>query len=303
MKNFKGIYAATIVPLKKDKSIDKHYLNKHLKQIINTKGIRGLLINGHAGENFTLSESEQVEVIKIAKKNKTKNTLLVSGLNFEDPIKASKIAINMQNAGADAIMIFPPFSWSQGVDENMIINHHKIICSNIKIPVFLYQSSVSSGNLAYTTKVLKQLINIKGIIGIKEGSWNFKRYVKNYKLIRKNSKSFLIMASGDEHLYPCFKYKSDGSLVSLAAVVPEMIVEMIELINKKKHTKAKQIDKKLLILAKNIYGKQPASFSTARIKYCLKLLKKVPNEIMRSSIKLDIKEKTQLKNSLKASVF
>ena len=175
MKSFKGIYAATIVPLKKDKSIDKHYLNKHLKQIINTKGIRGLLINGHAGENFTLSESEQVEVIKIAKKNKTKNTLLVSGLNFEDPIKASKIAINMQNAGADAIMIFPPFSWSQGVDENMIINHHKIICSNIKIPVFLYQSSVSSGNLAYTTKVLKQLINIKGIIGIKEGSWNFKR--------------------------------------------------------------------------------------------------------------------------------
>ena len=33
---------------------------------------------------------------------------------------------------------------------------------------------------------------------------------------------------------------------------------------------------KLLILAKNIYGKYPQSFATARIKYCLKVLKKIP---------------------------
>ena len=111
------------------------------------------------------------------------------------------------------------------------------------------------------------------------------------------------MASGDEHLYPCFKYKSDGSLVSLAAIVPEMIIEMIELIKEKKYTKAKILDKKLLILAKNIYGKKPANFATARIKYCLKLLQKIPNDIMKSSIKLDNKEKIQLKNSIKNSIF
>ena len=35
------------------------------------------------------------------------------------------------------------------------------------------------------------------------------------------------MASGDEHLYPCFKYGSDGSQVSLAAIAPEKIVELI----------------------------------------------------------------------------
>ena len=68
-------------------------------------------------------------------------------------------------------------------------------------------------------------------------------------------------------------------------------------------TKAKLLDKKLLILARNIYGKEPASFATARIKYCLKLLKKIPNEIMKSSIKLDKIEKKQLKNSIKNFIF
>ncbi len=67
MKKLKGIYAATVVPLNKNKSIDKKSLNIHIKNIINTRGIKGLLLNGHAGENFTLTANEQIEIIKVAK--------------------------------------------------------------------------------------------------------------------------------------------------------------------------------------------------------------------------------------------
>ena len=108
------------------------------------------------------------------------------------------------------------------------------------------------------------------------------------------------MASGDEHLYPCFKYASDGSQVSLAAITPEKIVKLIRLIENKEHSKAKKLDKKLLVLAKNIYGKYPPNFATARIKYCLKILKKIPNDLMRSTISLSSNEKMQLKKSLKS---
>ena len=54
-KNLKGIYAATVVPLRKNKSIDMGALSNHIKDIIKTEGIKGLLLNGHAGENFTLN--------------------------------------------------------------------------------------------------------------------------------------------------------------------------------------------------------------------------------------------------------
>ena len=108
------------------------------------------------------------------------------------------------------------------------------------------------------------------------------------------------MASGDEHIYPCFKYASDGSQVSLAAIVPEKIVELITNIENKNFDLAQELDKKLLILAQNIYGKYPPSFATARIKYCLKVLKKIPRDIMRSSISLDDEEKIQLEKSLKS---
>jgi 4-hydroxy-tetrahydrodipicolinate synthase len=175
-----------------------------------------------------------------------------------------------------------------------------MICNKITKPVFLYQSSIYSGHLSYKKNLLKKLLKIKNIIGVKEGSWDYKSYVNNYKFFKKIKKEFLVMASGDEHLYPCFKYASDGSQVSLAAITPEKIVELIRLIENKEFSKAKKLDKKLLILAKNIYGKYPPNFATARIKYCLRVLKKIPSDLMRSSISLDTDEKIKLKKSLKA---
>jgi len=302
-KNLKGIYAATVVPLKKNKSINEIALKNHIKDIIKTNGIKGLLLNGHAGENFTLNIDEQIKVIKIAQKYKGLDKKLISGLNFEDPLLASNVAKKMTKAGADAILIFPPFSWSQGISEEMIFKHHKIICNKITKPVFLYQSSIYSGHLSYKKNLLKKLLKIKNIIGVKEGSWDYKNYVSNYKFLKKIKKEFLVMASGDEHLYPCFKYASDGSQVSLAAITPEKIVELIRLIENKEFSKAKKLDKKLLILAKNIYGKYPPNFATARIKYCLKVIKKIPSDLMRSSISLDANEKIKLKKCLKALSF
>ena len=303
IEKFKGIYAATVVPLKKNKSIDLNALSKHVKEVINTVGIKGLLLNGHAGENFTLNKDEQIKVIKISKRFLNSNNKIISGLNFEDPILASKVAVKMIKAGADAILIFPPFSWSQGVSEEMIFEHHKIICNKINKPVFIYQSSIYSGHLSYKKSLLKKLLKIKNIMGVKEGSWDYKSYVNNYKFFKKYKKNFSVMASGDEHLYPCFKYASDGSQVSLAAIIPEKIVELIRLIENKDYFMAKKLDKKILILAKNIYGRYPPNFATARIKFCLKVLKKIPNDLMRSSITLNLSEKKQLKKSLRALNF
>ena len=297
--NFKGIYAANIVPLKSDKSIDRENLIKHVKEISNVKGIRGLLVNGHAGENFTLSADEQIEVLNVIKESIKNDSLIISGVNFEDPEKGALVAKEMLDHGANAILIFPPFSWSQGISSKMIYEHHKIISDAVDGPIFIYQSSVNSGHLSYNIETLGELMKIKNIIGIKEGSWNTKSYIENYKFLKNINHKFLVMASGDEHIYPCFEYASDGSQVSLAAIVPEKIVELITNIENKNFDLARNLDKTLLILAKNIYGKYPPTFATARIKYCLKVLKKIPRDTMRSSIILDYNEKKQLEHSLK----
>ena len=84
---------------------------------------------------------------------------LISGLNFEDPLRLPPWLQRIwTKAGADAILIFPPFSWAQGVTSDMIFDHHKIICNQIKKPVFLYQSSIYSGHLSYKKETSQKII-------------------------------------------------------------------------------------------------------------------------------------------------
>ena len=299
MRNkFKGLYAANIVPLNKDRSINYKELKNHIKDLIN-QGINNFLVNGHAGENFTLTFEEQVKILKTIKTVTKRNNLIVSGLNFESVIDGLKYSKLFQKFGADALLIFPPNSWSLSRDDQTIINQHQIIANNVKIPLFFYQSSIYSYGLNYSNKIHSKLVKIKNIIGVKEGSWNSKSYIKNYNFLKKRKKVFLVMASGDEHLYDGFKYGSDGSMVSLAILMPKQINQMIELIHKKKFKEAKKLDAQILSLAKIIYGNHPGSHATARLKFCLKLQKKISQDLTRSIIKISDYDKLMLKKSLK----
>jgi 4-hydroxy-tetrahydrodipicolinate synthase len=299
MRNkFKGLYAANIVPLNKDRSINYKELKNHIKDLIN-QGINNFLVNGHAGENFTLTFEEQVKILKTIKTVTKRNNLIVSGLNFESVIDGLKYSKLFQKFGADALLIFPPNSWSLSRDDQTIINQHQIIANNVKIPLFFYQSSIYSYGLNYSNKIHSKLVKIKNIIGVKEGSWNSKSYIKNYNFLKKRKKDFLVMASGDEHLYDGFKYGSDGSMVSLAILMPKQINQMIELIHKKKFKEAKKLDAQILSLAKIIYGNHPGSHATARLKFCLKLQKKISQDLTRSIIKISDYDKLMLKKSLK----
>jgi 4-hydroxy-tetrahydrodipicolinate synthase len=295
---FKGLYAANIIPLNKDRSINYTELKNHIKDLLN-QGINNFLINGHAGENFTLAMEEQVRILQTIRGSVKKKNLIISGLNFESVTDGLKYSKLFQKNGADALLIFPPNSWILSRDDQTIINQHKIIAQNVKIPLFFYQSSVYSHGLNYSNKVHAKLLTIKNIIGVKEGSWNSKSYIKNFNFLKRQKKDFLVMASGDEHLYDGFRYGSDGSMVSLAILMPKQITQMIEFIHNKKFKEAKKLDLQILSLAKIIYGNYPGSHATARLKYCLKLQKKITQDLTRSIIKISDYDKKILKKTLK----
>jgi len=298
LKNFKGLYAANIVPLKKNKKIDFRDLEKHISSL-NIPEIDGFLVNGHAGENFSISLDEQVEILcRIRKlvKNKKK---LICGLNVESELDGIKYAKIFKKKGADALLIFPPNSWSFSRSVDQVCKHHEAISKSTDIPIFLYQSTIYSQKLNYEKPIYKRLLKIKNIIGVKEGSWNSKAYVKNYQYLKKINPKFLVMASGDEHLLPCFKYGSDGSLISLAIIMPKKIREMLNSIKEKDFKTAKKLDKEILQLAKAIYGVSPASHATARLKYCLKIMGNIKCEEMRSSIRIKKNDRSKLTILLK----
>ena len=93
-----------------------------------------------------------------------------------------------------------------------------------------------------------------------------------------------MMASGAEPLLTCFAVGSEGSLVSLAAVVPELVIALDAAVRAGDLAKARALNERVYPLAKAIYGTAPGGHANARLKTCLKLLGRIPRDTMRPPI-------------------
>lgn len=279
---FPGIYAASVCPMQEDGSIDDQALARHVGDLAGVDGLRGLLVNGHAGENFALDRAECRRVIEIARRAAGCRLLLVAGVNAEDSREAAARAADAEAVGADAVMVFPPYSWALGHDRRMAIAHHRLVAEATALPLFLFQAAIGAGKMAYAPDVLATLLELPHVVGIKEGSWETAAYEATRRLVRSVRPEVAVMASGDEHLFPCFVLGSDGSLVSLAALIPEPIIALDDAVGAGDLARARALHATIQPLANAIYGRTPGFYATARLKACLELRGHIPRATCRA---------------------
>lgn len=275
-----GLYAATICPMTPDGALDPEALSAHVAGVMATEGLDGLLLNGHAGEGVFMSRDEQVQVVRTARQT-APDARILAAVSAESTVQAGDDAQAALAAGADAIMVFAPFSWALGADPRAIIAHHRGIAEAAAGPVYLFQGSVGSFRLAYAPEVLRELLQIESVAGIKEGSWETRAYEVTRRIAREVRPDVAVMASGDEHLYACFCIGSDGSAVSLAAVLPGLIVTLDRAVRAGDHPRALAIHAALFDFARLVYA-APGHMAAARLKACLAELGRIPRDTCRA---------------------
>ena len=263
-------------------AVDETLLAEHLSAVVGTDGTTGLLINGHAGENSVLDRTELKTVTSVARSIQGRHKI-VAGINAESVAYAAHLAEDAAVAGADSVMVFPPFSWSLGVDDRVVQGHHRAVAAASGLPVFLFQGSVNAGRTAFAPDTLAGLLEIESVVGVKEGSWETAAYEATRRLTMRLRPDVGVMASGDEHLFTCFVIGSEGSLVSLAAVVPELIVALDRAVLAGDLEGARSVHGRLYDLARLVYG-APGHLATLRLKTCLVLLGRLPHATTRSPI-------------------
>ena len=277
---FHGVYAATPCPLRDDLAPDEPALAAHLDRLAGVRGLTGFLLNGHAGENATMPLPDQERTVAAAAEAVGGRALLVAGVNCEGSREAARHARAVEAAGADAIMVFPPNGWALHQDEEGVVDHHRRILDATGAPVMLFLAAVGAGALAYRAPVLERLARLPRVVAVKEGSWEVAAYEENRRLIRAAAPHVAVMGSGDEHLFTSFVIGSEGSIVSLAAVIPEPIIALFDAVRAGRLDEARACHERIQPLARAIYRLAPGGRATARLKTCLKLLGRFPNDAM-----------------------
>lgn len=281
---FHGIYAATLTPFGTDGEIDEQLLRSHFRQVMAIDGIRGVLCNGHAGENFLLSRPEMQRIATIAREELGATGVVAAGVVAEATRDAIAIARDAEAAGADAVVVFPPFSWALSNDVEMIAGHHRAVQEAVSIPLFLYMTSVKAGRMNYAPEVIEALIAIPNVVGIKEGSWEVNAYDRTRTQVKSLAPHIAVMASGDCGMYPSFAIGTEGSMVSLATIAGREIVDLYRAVATGDHARAHGLHQRLQPLAIAVYEKSPTAFATARLKIAMQLLGHWPQAATRKPI-------------------
>jgi 4-hydroxy-tetrahydrodipicolinate synthase len=298
---FHGIYPSIICPLRADYSVDETALAKHVAELCKVSGVVGILCNGHAGENAWLERVDLRRVLAVTREA-AGGKLVVAGINHESSLAAAELARDAETERADAVMVFAPYSWALGQDEQMAVAHHRLVRDATGLPMMLFQGSVRSGRIAYTASVLAELARLPDVVGIKEGSWETAAYEATRRILAEAAPHVAVMASGDEHLLTCFVLGSEGSLVSLAVLIPELIVALDRAVRRNDLIGAQQAHRVIQPLANAIYGTPPGVYAAARLKTCLKVLGRLPNDLMRPPLgALGLDEVARLEQALSAA--
>ncbi len=226
---------------------------------------------------------------------------VVAGVTAEASARAALLARDAAEAGADAVMVVAPPSWAGGVDPRAVLAHHRAIHDATARPLVLFQGVLGSG-LHLAPAVLRELLRLPRVCAIKEGSWDEAAYARTRALVREARPDVAVLASGDEHLRPCFALGSEGSLVSLAAVVPELVVALEAAVRAGEDARADALDARLRPLAAAIYGAPPPGLAGVRLKACLHLLGRLPAPHARAPLPaLEGAEREALRRALEAA--
>jgi 4-hydroxy-tetrahydrodipicolinate synthase len=279
-----GIYPSTIVPMTEGGALDEAAIARHTADVTAPDGIVGVLCNGHAGENVYLTRAEKRRVLEITAATVGQRRIIVCGINAEATDEAILHAEDARAAGADALMVFAPNGWATFHDPAAIMAHHEAVIAAAGLPVFLFQGSVNAGRTAFPPALLAELARLPGVVGVKEGSWETAAYEASRRAVAEAAPHVRMMASGDEHLFTCYVIGSEGSLVSLADIIPETIVALDRAVRASDLAAARRHHAVIYPLARAIYGTAPGGWATARIKACLALLGRIPSAVTKRPV-------------------
>lgn len=270
-----GIYPSTVTPLRANLTLDEAGLVRHTQAVTAAPGIVGVLCNGHAGENVYLAREEKRRVAELTVRTIGAQKIVVCGINAENTEDAAAHARDAQHAGVDALMVFAPNSWALLHDAAAILRHHRAVIEATRMPIFLFQGSVNAGRTAFPPALLAELARLPGVVGVKEGSWETSAYEASRRAVREAAPHVRVMASGDEHLFTSYVLGSEGSLVSLADIIPETIVALDAAVRAGDLAMARKHHDVVYPLAKAIYGAAPGGWANARLKACLHILGRI----------------------------
>lgn len=239
--SLKGCFPPIPTPFDKKGRVDHHQLANNLEKWQRTD-LAGFVVLGSNGEAVLLRPNEKIAVWKTAGQTISKGKRFIVGTGCESTTETLDLTEKAAALGAQAAMVVTPHYYRARMDHAALMHHYTMIADRSPIPIILYNVPAST-NLDMSAELAIALSKHPNVIGMKESSGNV---AKMGLIVREAPSHFQMLAGSGSFLLPALSVGAVGGVMALAAIAPNVVVEIIRLFEAGKLEEAKRTQLRLI---------------------------------------------------------
>ncbi len=280
--NLRGVTPAIVTPFHEDGSVDYDTVVSYSKWLKSIPGVTGIVVNAHAGGGTSLFEEERRRIIEVVAKE-VPDFHIVAGVSGEGTAVVAHEAKMARDAGAHSVLLFPAASWTRfGYQRGAVADRYRAVYAESGLPIILFNWP-NTTKATYSLEVLLELCALDGVFAIKDGARDMIRWDVETPIIRKNFPDIQMLTCQDEFLLHSM-WESDGALVGYAALIPELMVELLEKAKAHDYDAAKEVYDRMMPITRAVYHRESHMESTMAMKMGLVQRGHLKNAVVRSPL-------------------
>ena len=244
---FKGAITAIVTPFMEDESVDE----KALRNLVNFQiknNIDGIVPCGTTGESPTLSDEEQVKVVKIVVDAVNGKVPVIAGAGSNSTKHAVEMTKKVADAGADASLQVCPY-YNKPTQEGLF-RHFSAIAKSVDIPIIVYNIKGRTGINMETPTLARLAREHSNIVAVKEASGDINQM---QDVLNTLPKEFDVLSGDDNMTFPLMKLGGKGVISVASNIIPNEIHKLAEYALKGDFKKAEELHNRLMPLFKGIF--------------------------------------------------
>lgn len=273
---FSGTMPANILPFTAELAIDEAAYRTHLRWLADTRGVTGIVANGHAAEVSSLTREERRRSLAIALDEIAGACPVIAGVYSDGTAEAVELARDARRAGAAGVLVFPPtlFMWGAQLKPDMVIRHFSEIAAGADLPIIVFEYPPASG-IGYAPETLARLCEIPHVAGVKDWSNEIVAFERNLRAIRATARPVAVLSSFTMSLMSSFLLGADGAISGMGSVAADLQAELFDACTKGDLDGARRVNDRLDPLVRVFYA-PPFVDMHNRMKEALVLLGRIP---------------------------
>lgn len=222
MSIFTGAGVAIVTPFKASGEVDYGKFEELIEEQIAGK-TDCIVVAGTTGEAATMSDEEQISVIKYTCDVVKGRIPVVAGTGSNNTAHAAELSVEAEKVGADGLLLVSPYY--NKATQNGLKAHFTTIANAVKIPSILYNVPSRTGmNIAPET-IVDLCKNVENIVAVKEASGNFSAIAQ---IMNLSDGCVDVYSGNDDQIVPLLALGGKGVISVLSNVAPKETHDICE---------------------------------------------------------------------------